>query len=474
MSDLYSKFGIDLSAGGGLVVSSPLNGVQIGVIAADDAASVEQKVRAASVAQREWQALSLEKRSDALLRLADVVESSAAEIAEIINIESGKTLAEAEGEVGNFSTTIRTTVEKAAAPLEDLGSMQRRKIHAAVGNVGLITSFNFPLAVAGWNISPAMLAGNSVVWKPSEKTPLTALAVKSLFDKVDDLPNDLLQILVGEVDVGVALVENEQIGMVSATGSVAMGNSIARALSGKKGNKRPPIIEAGGNNGVVISANNSVGNLQFAVDSISKSFLGTAGQRCTNTRRLFVAEPVLEQVMAMLEAKLAAAKIDTPLVDEAAYDVFANACSAAKEQGGEIMGGGKAESDGGFYVNPAIVKLPTQSEIMHEECFGPLLFVVPFADFSQALKMVSAPQNAGLVNGVYTQSRAEVDAFVQANEAGHCVVNAPNGTGTPAHGMGFGGNKESGIGEILNQQDPLRAFSLGANRVALNLDIELN
>ena len=443
-----------------LSVKSPLDGKEIKTIETDDDKTLQSKIKKVQEAQKSWQELSLKARGEEILKLADSVEKNAEEIAEIINQESGKTLTEAKGEVGNFISTLRSTVEKVVDGFEDFKGMERYKNPIPVGVVGLITSFNFPLAVAGWNIAPALLAGNAVIWKPSEKTPLTALKIEELFS------NDLLQIAIGQVEIGKALVENEDVGMITATGSVAMGNSIVASLENKKGNKVQPIIEAGGNNGVIISANNSTKNLQFAVDAIASSFLGTAGQRCTNTRRLFVASKVFDEVIDLFKAKMIEFDPNTPLIDEAALETFEDACANADE----LIGGGKIE---GLYVNPALAIMNSQTEVMKHECFGPLLYIVKYDDFADALAMQNAPENAGLVNGIYTESQKDVDGFVAANKAGHGVVNSPTGTGTPAFGMGFGGNKESGIGEILNQEEPLRSFVVGYNRLAVNSEIEL-
>lgn len=349
-----------------------------------------------------------------------------------------------------------------------------------MGLVGLITSFNFPLAVANWTIAPAMLAGNGLLWKPSEKTPLTALAYKMVFDRVMGGFADLLQVLVGGRELGAALVSAEEVRLISATGSVAMGRGIRMALEQKAQAPCPPILELGGNNGVVISAKINDAHRDWAVNSLLNSFFGTAGQRCTNTRRLIVHRSQVDAVVGefkrhitqLVTSGMVASPLEGasnaygygPLIDGHAFALFEKAKQAAAEQGGIVWGGARlmaAAAPQAYYVEPALVVIPGQSSIVHEETFAPLLYIIPYdGEVEAALALLNAPENAGLVSGIYTQSQREADVFAAGSEAGHVVINSPKGTGTPAFGMGFGGNKASGEGEILNAADPLRAFTL--------------
>jgi len=359
-----------------------------------------------------------------------------------------------------------------------------------MGNVGLITSFNFPLVVGFWTIGPALLAGNAVIWKPSEKTPLAALAAKAIFDKTLGTDKDLLQIVIGGRDIGQALVAHEQINMISATGSVGMGKAIEATLAKKRGNMAAPILELGGNNGVIISDKISPEHLAWSLNALMNSFLGTTGQRCTNTRRLFVHTSLYDSAVLQLETLIenfmanvvkdgamdaANAQGYNALIDEDAFSRFESAKKKAVEEGGKILLGNRILKTfaKAYFVEPALALLPKQTAIMHQETFAPILFIVPYNHFDEALKLVNEPTNAGLVNAIYTQSQAEADQFAYANQAGHSLINSPRGTGTPAHGMGFGGNKDSGTGEILNSADPLQAFTKPGRfiRIAQNKDV---
>lgn len=416
------------------------------------------------------------QREILLTRYAEALKAKRTEIAEVLSKDAKKTLKDAQSEVDASIDIIGKTIKDATLP--DLGNFAREKLRTPVGVVGLITSFNFPMVVAHWNIAPAILAGNSVLWKPSEKTPAAAHECKRIFDSVAGEFKDVLQIVEGNREIGAKLVADEGVDLISATGSVAMGEAIKKTLAAKKNNAVPPILELGGNNAVVIAERMSDEHLAFALNAVLSSFLGTTGQRCTNTRRLIVHEKWLDKTVASL-AKLIgdfmAVKGNADnvygyneLIDETAQRYFNEAKTQAAKEGGKIVFGGAGE--------PALAVMPSHTPIMHTETFAPLLYIAPYkGGIEDAMKLVNAPENAGLVNGIYTLSQKEADVFVRLNEAGHSVINSPRGTGTPANGMGFGGNKASGSGEILWGVDPLAAFTRAgsARRIAINKEIPL-
>lgn len=460
----------------GLAVTAPVTGEVIATL--PESAAVAGVVMAARKAQQAWQETPLKGREAFIHHLSETVKQHQQALAAVLSLESGKTPKEAAAEVAGSADVLAKTVKDAALP--DVNGIARTKERTPAGVVAVITSFNFPLSVANWNIGPALLAGNAVVWKPSEKTPLTAIAYEAVFRKAAasspvKVPEALLQVVVGDRSTGSALVIDEGVDLVSATGSVAMGNAIRTALAKKRNNAVPPILELGGNNALVITQKNAPAMLERAVTAMLSSFLGTAGQRCTNTRRLFVHSAVYEGVLRLLkdkiEAFLATSPWDNPandsgygpLIDNDALARFEQAITEAKAQGGKLSFGRRVQMAAfpqAAFVEPAILEMPAQTEVMHKEIFAPLLFVVKYAgDVSDALALVNAPENAGLVNGIYTQDEAEAEAFARGNLAGHTVVNSPRGTGMPANGMGFGGNRESGTGEILNVADPLAAFT---------------
>lgn len=439
--------------------------------------TLDAQISAAKSAQVKFATTNRKARVALLEAYAQALKDQRVEIAATLAQDAKKTLKDAQAEVDASADIILKTIKDTALP--DLGDFARERVRRPVGLVGLITSFNFPMVVAHWNIAPALLAGNAVLWKPSEKTPAAAHACKKIFDAVAGEWKDLLHIVEGNREVGAKLVADEDVDMISATGSVGMGEAIRKTLAAKKNNSVPPILELGGNNAVVIGEAMNEAHVQFAISSILSSFLGTTGQRCTNTRRLIVSrkwmEPVVVGFERALDDFLKNAKADAnnaygynELIDADAHTRFEYAKTQAEKEGGKILFGGKGE--------PALAIMPKHTDIMHTETFAPLLYIVGYdGGIEEAMALVNAPENAGLVNGLYTLSLAEADAFARLNEAGHSVINSTRGTGTPANGMGFGGNKASGSGEILWSIDPLAAFTRteSVSRIAINKAVAL-
>lgn len=445
----------------------------------DNAQTLDYKIAKAQTAQAALAAFPREKRAEILKRYSTALKEKREALAAIIHQESGKTLKESLGEVDGAADILLKTV--ADATLADVGNMTRTKERPPVGVVGLITSFNFPIAVAHWTIAPALLAGNAVVWKPSEKTPSVAFACKEIFDMCG-LPG-ALHILGGDRAIGEALVAHEGVDMISATGSVAMGQGIKKTLAQKKNNTVPPILELGGNNGVVVSDKQTATQLEWSVEAVLSSFLASTGQRCTNTRRLIVHKNIYQKTIDLFKTKIEKF-LSQPiapdnafgysrLIDEDALMRFEQAKKEAVNEGGEIIFGKNLLNN---RIEPALALMPKQTAIMHKETFAPILFITPYENFSEALAMLNAPANAGLVSGIYTQNTAEAEQFARENGAGHILINSPKGTSTPAYGMGFGGNKDSGEGEILNSADPLFPFTRRGkfSRIAQNKDVKMS
>jgi len=439
--------------------------------------SLNSQVGSARSAQEILASRPRAEREALLTRYAEALKAQRAELIATLAEDAKKTLKDAAPEVDGSANIILQTIKEATLP--ELNDMLRERMREPVGIVGLITSFNFPLVVAHWNIAPAILAGNAVLWKPSEKTPAAAHAAKKIWDSIAGEFSDALQIISGDRKLGAELVAHEDVDMISATGSVAMGDAIKATLAKKKNNAVPPILELGGNNAVVIGEHMNEAHLEFAVNAVLSSFLGTTGQRCTNTRRLIVHSSWFDAAVSLFEEKIsefvAGSMRDREniygynmLIDDDAQSRFDAAKAQAQKEGGKILFGGKGE--------PAIAVMPLQTDIMHTETFAPLLYITHYVSgIGSAMALVNAPDNAGLVNGIYTLSKAEADEFARTNKAGHSVINSPRGTGTPANGMGFGGNKVSGVGEILWSGDPLAAFTRKdtVRRVATNKNIPL-
>ncbi|MGE0753745.1 MAG: aldehyde dehydrogenase [Alphaproteobacteria bacterium] len=477
----------------GLKVTTPWTGENVAHIPLDDTASLNEKVARAKAAQQRFSSLPRRGRVKLVETYAKALKDNQQHLADIIHIEAGKTPKEAAGEAGASADVLLKAIADTTLP--DVGAIQRIKERPPAGIVGLITSFNFPMVVAHWTAGAAFIAGNGIIWKPSEKTPLSALACKAVFDKALPAFADLLQVAIGDRHaVGGPMVAHEDVDIISATGSVGMGKGIQQTLSDKKNNTLHPILELGGNNGVIIGEHVTPEHIAWSVAAIMQSFLGTTGQRCTNTRRIIVHASKLGEVVATFKNEIEnfLSQYSTgdgfdransfgygALIDSIEFGNFEHAKQQATEEGGTVLFGNRLHTEkfpNAFYVEPALVLMPQQTPVMHTETFAPLLYVVPYEGALQnGLALMNAPENAGLVAGIYTLSQQEADEFAAHCEAGHALINSPKGTGTPAYGMGFGGNKDSGCGEILNSADPLAAFTRPGKftRIALNKEIVL-
>lgn len=470
----------------GLTVYSPPSGEAIATLSSDTKQGLDAKVQFAAAVQKEWQATPRTRRAALINQLCTLIEQHKETLARLLVIDAGRTFTEANAEVDGSITVLKKSATE--APLADMGTITRTKERTPVGVVGLITSFNFPLVVANWTLGPALMAGNAVIWKPSEKTPLIALGYLGLIRQV--LPAGLVDVVIGSKEIGEALVQHELIDMVSATGSVGMGKGIEKTLAQKKNNSAAPILELGGNNAVIISDKNKPEMLARAAGALVNSTLVSSGQRCTNTRRLIVQHSVyaafLEElkkhflefsaIINPLEFEGAQDNGYGPLVDEDAYQRFTHALDTAKKEGATIHGGKRThlqDYPNAFYVTPAIAEMKSQSGICLEETFAPLVYVIPYDTIEEAIELANAPGNAGLVNGIYTQSAKEAELFTQLNRSGHSVINTPKGTSTPAHGMGFGGAKSSGTGEILGLDPEVPFTRSTAKRIARDTSVTL-
>ncbi|MBY0406944.1 MAG: aldehyde dehydrogenase family protein, partial [Rickettsiales bacterium] len=368
---LHALFSALSPVDGGLCVTCPGDGSLLARLGQDDKDSIYAKIRAAQAAQMRVSALPRAQREALVIRLSEAVRAARLALGEIITLEGGKSEAEGQGEADGAADILAKTVKDAALP--ELGGMLRVKERPPVGLVGLITSFNFPLAVANWTIAPALLAGNAVLWKPSEKTPLTALYYKQVFDAAMGEFADLLQVVIGGRDVGEALVAAEEVSLISATGSVAMGRGIKATLVQKADVGVPPILELGGNNGVILTHKMNDLHREWSVLSLLNSFFGSAGQRCTNTRRLIVHRAEMDAVVGLFQKHIGefirsgAVKNPLagpsnvygygPLIDADAFARFEAAKAAVSAQGGQVWGGARlhaSEWPDAYYVEPAL------------------------------------------------------------------------------------------------------------------------
>jgi aldehyde dehydrogenase (NAD+) len=330
----------------------------------------------------------------------------------------------------------------------------------------VISAFNFPVAVWCWNAALALVCGDSVIWKPSEKTPLTALATQALFEramkKFGTAPANLSQIVLGLRDAGEQLAKDARVPVVSATGSTRMGRELAPVVAARFGKS---ILELGGNNAMIVTPS---AKLDLAQRAILFAAVGTAGQRCTSLRRLFVHESLYDQLVPALKKTYANLPIGNPLdaktligplIDKAAFENMERTIEAAKAEGGKVTGGGRALADkfaDGYYVHPAIVEMPEQSKTVQHETFAPILYVMKYTDFDAAMaKHNEVPQ--GLSSCIFTTNMQEAERFIAAAGSDCGIANVNIGPSGAEIGGAFGGEKETGGGRESGS-DSWRAY----------------
>jgi aldehyde dehydrogenase (NAD+) len=324
-----------------------------------------------------------------------------------------------------------------------------------IGVVGVISAFNFPVAVWSWNAALALVCGDAVVWKPSEKTPLTALAVHAIFEraaaKFGDLPSGLSRLLIGDAAAGRQLVDSPLVPLVSATGSTAMGRAVAPRLAGRFARG---ILELGGNNAAIVAPTAGLG---LALRAIAFSAMGTAGQRCTTLRRLIVHESIYATLLARLKRVYASVVVGDPLesgtlvgplIDERAFNGMQQALEDARSEGATVIGGERVHRAGqpqAFYVRPALVEILAQTELVKRETFAPILYVMPYGKFDDALALHNdVPQ--GLSSSIFTMDLSEAERFLSSAGSDCGIVNVNIGTSGAEIGGAFGGEKETGGG----------------------------
>jgi aldehyde dehydrogenase (NAD+) len=328
-----------------------------------------------------------------------------------------------------------------------------------LGVVGVISAFNFPVAVWAWNAALALVCGDSVVWKPSEKTPLTALATQALFDAAlaayraggGTAPDHLSQVLNGRAAVGEALVDDPRVALVSATGSTRMGRAVGPRVAARFGRC---LLELGGNNAIIVTPS---ADLDLAVRGILFGAYGTAGQRCTTTRRVIAHASIHDALVARLERARQSLKVGDPrqagvligpLVDDGAFDAMQAALAQARAEGGTVHGGARvavAGAEGAFYAEPALVTMPAQTAVVQHETFAPILYLLKYADFDEAIALQNGvPQ--GLSSAIFSNDVREAEAFLSATGSDCGIANVNIGTSGAEIGGAFGGEKETGGG----------------------------
>ncbi len=466
VSSLLDTLGVDLSAhnGADIVARSPIDGATLANLRAHTAAEVEAAIAHAQIAFLAWREVPAPKRGELIRLFGEELRANKEALGRLVTIEAGKILQEGLGEVQEMIDICDFAVGL-SRQLYGLTIASERPGHRMMeqwqplGITGVISAFNFPVAVWAWNAALALVCGNSVMWKPSEKTPLCALATQALFDEAlkkyviqgGNAPAALSQVLIGRAEVGDALVGDARVPLISATGSTRMGRAVARRAAERFART---ILELGGNNAMIVGPS---ADLDLALRAIVFSAVGTAGQRCTSLRRLIVHRDVYDKLIPRVQQAYASVRIGDPrlggilvgpLIDEAAFTGMQAALEQARRDGGKVFGGERVldqEFPNARYVRPAVVEMAAQTEIVRHETFAPILYVLKYADFDEALALQNAvPQ--GLSSSIFTNDMREAERFMSASGSDCGIANVNIGPSGAEIGGAFGGEKETGGG----------------------------
>ncbi len=460
--EIFSKLGLnDQDFGNGnLDVFSPIDGQKIASVMMCPVQGMDTKITQSVEAFNAWRVVPAPRRGELIRIFGEILRENKEALGALVTLECGKIYQEGLGEVQemidicDFSVGLsRQLYGLTIASERPLHKM--REIWQPLGPVGIISAFNFPVAVWAWNAALAIVCGNSVIWKPSEKTPMTALACQKLFDRAcvrfgDEAPADLSQLAIGLRDVGEALVQDRRIPLISATGSTAMGRNVAPQVAQRFGKS---ILELGGNNAIIVAPS---ADLDLALQGIVFGAVGTCGQRCTTTRRLFVHEDVYDTLVPRIKSAYGGLSIGSPLddgtlvgplIDEQAYLAMEDALNKANMDGGDILGGGRTlveEYPNAFYVHPSIVEMPDGSNVS-EETFVPILYIFKYKELGDAIaRQNDVPQ--GLSSSIFTNDVREAEFFTSEAGSDCGIANVNIGTSGAEIGGAFGGEKETGGG----------------------------
>lgn len=462
VQELLSNLGVKLVdyKGADLKVYSPIDGSIIAELALDTQSSLDTKIKNASEAFKVWRRVPAPKRGELVRIFGNILRDHKEELSQLVTIECGKIIEEGRGEVQemidicDFAVGLSRQLYGLTIASERPNHVMQENWHP-LGVVGIISAFNFPVAVWAWNACLAFVCGDTTVWKPSEKTPLTALAVQSLFDQAcqefGDAPEGLSSVVLGERAIGEQLVDDRRVALISATGSTRMGAQVGPRVAARFGKS---LLELGGNNAIIVSQH---ADLDVALPSILFGAVGTAGQRCTSSRRVFVHASIADKLFNTLKKAYAglSQKIGSPLdgktligplIDEDSFNTMQASLASAKEQGGEVIQGERhllEEYKGGFYVNPALVRMKSQTQVVCHETFAPILYVMEYESLEEVMERHNeVPQ--GLSSTIFTTNLQEAEYFKQFSDCG--IANVNIGTSGAEIGGAFGGEKETGGG----------------------------
>ncbi|MBY6539129.1 aldehyde dehydrogenase family protein [Rhodococcus sp. BP-349] len=442
----------------GLAATSPITGAVLGHVPLKS--DVDSVIAAAADAYRSWSLVPAPVRGGLVRELGELLREHKDALGELVSIEAGKIVSEGLGEVQemidicDFGVGLSRQLYGNTIATERPGHRMMEQWHP-LGVVAVITAFNFPVAVWSWNTVLALVAGDTVVWKPSEKTPVTAVAVQALFEEAArraGVSPAVAQLVVGDRAVGETLVDDPRIALVSATGSTRMGREVGPRVAARFGRV---LLELGGNNAAIVCPS---ADLDLTVRGLVFSAAGTAGQRCTSLRRVIVHESVADTLVDRLGTAYSSLPVGSPLdsstlvgplIDEAAHDGYADALELARKDGGTVVAGGErvrvAGAEDGVYVQPAIVRMPAQTDVVRRETFAPILYVMTYSDLDEAIALHNdVPQ--GLSSSIFTTDLREAERFLSAAGSDCGIANVNIGPSGAEIGGAFGGEKETGGG----------------------------
>ncbi len=442
-------------------IVTPIDGSVIARVKQASAEDYEKVLQKAESAFRVWRMVPGPKRGEVVRQIGAEFRKYKSELGALVTLEMGKIRAEGEGEVQEMIDMADFAVGQSRM-LYGLTLQSERPSHRMMeqwhplGVVGVISAFNFPVAVWSWNTFLALVCGDSTVWKPASKTPLTAIACMNIAHdvlKANVCPEGIVSLLVGSGSVvGEMLVNDTRVPLISATGSTPMGKKLAEKVSGRLGRT---ILELGGNNAIIVTPS---ADMDMTIPAILFGAVGTAGQRCTSTRRIIVHESIEAELVERLIRAYKQVRIGNPLesdtlmgpvVEQSTIDDMMAALERVKQEGGEILyGGERLEGDaypGGCYVTPCIVRAKNEWEIVQEETFAPILYIIAYRDFDEAIALHNGvPQ--GLSSSIFSNNLREVERFLSPEGSDCGIANANIGTSGAEIGGAFGGEKDTGGG----------------------------
>ena len=449
---------------GALKVHTPITGETIGQVQETSTSEAVAAIEAAHTAFRAWRLVPAPKRGEFVRLFGEETRANKEALGRLVSIEVGKIVSEGLGEVQemidicDFAVGLSRQLCGLTIATERAEHRMMESWHP-LGVTGIISAFNFPVAVWAWNAALALVCGNSIVWKPSEKTPLTALATQALLERAlkrfkqdgGTVPEGLSAVLVGGHEMGELLVDHARVALVSATGSTAMGSAVGPRLAKRFARA---ILELGGNNAAIVAP---TADLDLTLRGVAFAAMGTAGQRCTTLRRLFVHERVYDTFVPRLKRAYASVKIGNPLeagtligplIDAAAHRGMQGALEAAKAAGGTVHGGERVAIEraaDGYYVRPALVEMAAQTGPVEQETFAPILYVMKYSDLDTVLELHNGVAQ-GLSSSIFTNDLREAETFLSACGSDCGIANVNIGPSGAEIGGAFGGEKETGGG----------------------------